>query len=32
MNINDIDIEHEYNINKIKEEIQNKFNCTIIWI
>ena len=32
MNINDIDIEHEYNMNEIKKEIQDKMKCNIIWI
>jgi hypothetical protein len=32
MNLNDIDIEHEYNIEEIKKEIQDKIQCNIIWI
>jgi hypothetical protein len=32
MNINDIDIEHEYHMDEIKKEIQDKIKCDIIWI
>jgi len=32
MNINDIDIESEYEQDKIKNEIQDKIKCNIIWI
>ena len=32
MNINDIDIEYEFNEEEIKKEIQNKIKSNIIWI
>jgi hypothetical protein len=32
MNINDIDIDHEFHIEEIKKEIQNKMKSNIIWI